>query len=219
MKKNMKVWLFATLFTILTLSLCGFVTLNNIECIFNEVPQKAALKDGMVKGSAFFLQSFSTSNQLLKIYEESETGVFDKDKAISLAKEVIETLNLAKTYYSNAKKIGEEIGYSPEKITRFSSFNYDAYIAQWNLNPDVANAVKGFLEKNDVLGIYQQNIDNIGEIVIEMNGLVSDLDTVDAQPKPNVERYWKVLQLFCENALFGNYSTMLGTEVLSHCER
>lgn len=214
----LKVSVLLVCLSIFTIKGIGFVTLNDIECVFTEGTQKSQVRESMIKGSAQFLLSFSKANQLLSLYEDSAiSGIFDKEKALSLIKEVKDTLDLSNKHYLNALSIGKEIGYIPEKINRFQEYKYDSIIASNNMNPIIVSSLQQYFESGDILGIYQHNINHINKIQTTMTNALDELNSMEGAVRPNVSRYWEILQLYSEAALFGNYATIIGTEVLNHC--
>ena len=72
--------------------------------------------------------------------------------------------------------------------------------------------VKAYVSGGNILGLYQQNVEYLGEILITLN-LVAEKCT--AQQSPDISLLWQLLQQFSKAALFGNYCTVTATAVFS----
>jgi hypothetical protein len=196
-------------------SLIGVIAMNDLECIFSEEPEKIVMKDYIISGATEFLLSKSYSDLILMEYEKSVKQAFNFSLVSDYLGKTISALESARDKYIKAKDIGEKLGYIEEKVSWFENFNYIDFINANKLNKDIATEVKSFLAKCDVVGLYQQNIDNIGDI---LNILYSIKNKVSSNSKPDISSMWKLLQQYSEVLTFGNYSTIIGTKILSNCD-
>ncbi len=214
--------LFITVFTIGILligisNLSAIIYFNDIVCYFNDTPEKQDLVNSMIDGAANFLKAHSEATVFLSLYEladlQNEFNIIDSNTAI---KSAIQSIDNALASFNNAVNIGKKIGYNDVKTTMFTAFNYDALCIDRRFNVEIFARVKSFLQKADIIGIYQENISNIGEI----RTILTDIrDTLNLNKKPSVELCWKLSQGFSETELFGNYSTVVGNNILQNCPR
>jgi hypothetical protein len=209
---NMKK-IFLVMFTlILYISGYSFIVMNDINCSFNEGPEKILLEDNVILGATHFLNSKSNADLLLMEYEKSGRQEFNFTLALEYVEKAIAELEISKEKYVKATEIGERLGYIETKQSWFKEFNYDTFIVENNLNREIAGIVKGYLIKGDVLGVYRHNLDNIDGILTTLSSI---RDQVKIGKKPDISIFWNLLQQYSEATLFGNYSTVIGRQILS----
>ncbi len=208
----MKKILLTAFVLLLCLNAYTFVVLNDLNCSFTEGPEKILIEDNVVSGAAHFLYSKSYADLLLMEYEKSARQSFNYSLALEYVEKAIAELEASKDNYVRAAEIGQKIGYIEVKQPWFKEFDYDSFIVENNLNKETAGVVKSYLEKGDVLGIYGHTIDNIDGI---LTTLITVRDQVKVTQKPGITIFWKLLQQYSETALFGNYSTVMGTSILT----
>jgi hypothetical protein len=199
----------------LTIQMNAFVTLNDVHCLFNEGSEKIQIEENMIDGAAHFLLSKSYADLLLYEYEKSAKQEFNFSMSLEYLEKAIQEVNFSKMKYAAALDIGRKIGYAENKIDWFKTFNYDDFIRDNKLNKEISEVVKSYLVRYDVIGIYQQNIDYINQILYTLNLIKYDLK---AKRRPDVMIYWSLLQQYSETVLFGNYSTVMGGTILGQCD-
>jgi hypothetical protein len=210
----MKKIIFFTIILIFTLKAQPLVTVNDITCAFSEGSEKSSIEENIVEGSIHFLQSKSSADLLLCEIEKSANREFNYSLSIEYVEKAISELEISRASYINAIEIGKRIGYIKEKVDWFKFFDYDSFIKDNNLNGELALKVKYYLFRGDVIGIYQQNIDNITNI---LNTLYLIKDQIKSNRVPDKTAFWKLFQQYAETALFGNYSTIIGSTILENC--
>ena len=194
------------------LSMHAFIFMNDLNCAFSESQEKILLEENVIAGSAHFLHSKSYADLLLMEYEKPGQQAFNFTLALEYVEKAIAELEISKEKYVKAAEIGERLGYIETKQSWFKEFNYDTFILENNLNREIAGIVKSYLIKGDVLGVYRHNLDNIDGILTTLSSI---RDQVKIGTKPDISSFWKLLQQYSEAALFGNYSTVIGTGVLT----
>lgn len=213
--KKIKIGLLFALISSFVLNLNAVIAMNDLECIFSENPEKSLIKDNVISGAIGFLLSKSYSDLILMEYEKSAKETFNYPAVLDHLDKTISALEGSKESYIKAKEIGERLGYMENKISWFKGFNYDEFISTNKLNNDIALKVKSYLSKSDVIGLYQENINNITDI---LNTLYYIKSNVSSNVKPDISVMWKLLHQYSEALLWGNYSTMMGGKILSNCE-
>ena len=193
----------------------AFVSANDIVPVFgdDDAQKKQQIEYYVVSGTSLFLQSQSYSNLLLNEYELSGNQDFNFNVAVGYAEKAISLLENSLNQYKKAKETGEIIGYNPQKINLFKSFDYEKFINYNGLNGVIAQKVQSYMQSGDILGIYQQNIDNLTGI---LNTLYTIKDNLKKGLRPEIELFWNLMQKISESSLFGNYSTVIATAVLDN---
>ena len=187
------------------------ITFNDVVCAFSPSTEKIKLQDNMIAGASSFLAANGKAFLLLSIYERDCNGNLDITAALIHAREALSDLEKARTLYGKALNIGKELGYNEYKRPMFSSYNFSEVTQEKKLNEPIADRVKTFLVGMDVVGLYEQNLQNVDSICITLKDIISLLE---AGQTPGKGIMWSLLQEFSEASLFGNYSTIIGGDIL-----
>jgi hypothetical protein len=215
MKKINTIFLLVICIIVTEVGVNGAIYLNDLECIFSEDPEKTLIEDNVIAGAICFLHSESNADLILMEYEKSTRQVFNYSLVLEYVDKSIADLESAKIKYAKAIEIGERIGYIEEKLAWFKEYNYDTFIANNNLNKEIAANVMGYLNKADILGVYKHIIDDINELINILNSI---RDKVKLNKKPDRSIFWALLQKYLDTTLFGNYSTSIGLDILNNCK-
>lgn len=197
----------------LNLKTHAFIHVNNIVEVFGDEEDsgKQQIESYVISGASSFIQAHSYVNLLLNEYELSGTQPFNFNNALEYTESAISLLESATNRYVNAKTLGAALGYNQQKINLFKSFDYDGFIEANQLNKDIAKEVKKYLIAGDITGIYRKAADDITGI---LDTLYKIREILKGNAKPDITLFWKLLQQYSQGALFGNYSTLIGTAVL-----
>jgi hypothetical protein len=197
------------------LNLQAFIWINDVDCVFSEGYEKSVLREQVISGTMHVLKSKSYIYSFFYEYEKSALQSYNTSESLIFIERSIAELESAKIEYNIALRIGKSIGYINSKVNWFKSFDYDDFVKSNNLNSEIALKVKNYLSSCDIIGIYQQNISNINDI---LDSLYLVRDRLKAKIKPELKIIWKILQQYSEAALFGNYATLMGSTILGQCE-
>jgi hypothetical protein len=202
------------LVTSLNTQILAFVYCNDIVRTFNDESgvRQQQIEGHVITGASLFLQAQSQANLLLNEYELSGSQPFSCTVSLEYTEKTIALLENARDEYMKAKENGEAAGYNPEKTSLFKSFDYDAFIADNRLNKDIAKKVRDYLRTGNILGIYQQTIDDLSGMLDTLYRL---RDNLRAGVKPDIKLFWTLMQQFSGASLFGNYSTLMGITILN----
>ncbi len=216
MKRMLKSLVLVILFAGLSISnLMGVIAANDIYCSFNDVPEKGQIEENVVQGCTNFLKSKAAFYMLLVEYEKSCNQPADIQKMNEYLEETIASLEVSVDFYIRARDIGQRIGLNPQKLDWFRTYNYNMLVANQHLKPDMSMKVRQYLSKGDILGVYNQNIFNINDLLVELTGMRLKLAK---KIKPDVTAMWRILEKYTDTLLFGTYSTRIGKAVLNNCE-
>jgi hypothetical protein len=192
----------------------AFVWANDIVRAFDDESgeKQQQIEGHVITGASLFLQAQSQANLLLNEYELSGSQPFSCTVSLEYTEKTIALLENARDEYMKAKENGEAAGYNPGKTSLFKSFDYDAFIADNRLNKDIAKKVRDYLRTGNILGIYQQTIDDLSGMLDTLYRL---RDNLRAGVKPDIKLFWTLMQQFSGASLFGNYSTLMGITILN----
>ena len=149
-----------------TANLYSLIHVNDIREVFPNGPESMILENNIVTGSINFLKSQADASSLLSEVEKSANENFDFLLAEDYLKKAKDNMAISLIYFKNAIEVGKRIGYNEEKKVAFQTFNYDNFISTNNMIDQIAKKVKSYMIKNDVLGVYQENVNNLKRIQI-----------------------------------------------------
>ncbi|MGD2085441.1 MAG: hypothetical protein PVH61_04575 [Candidatus Aminicenantes bacterium] len=196
-----------TLFLSFTLS--AFLELNDIVPAFPE-DEQGAIESAVIQGAIHFLQAKSQADLLLGEVELSAKQPLNYSSALVCTEKAIGELEKSINEYHQAITCARRGGYVKEVIKKFKNFNYDTFASESKLNRDVMAVVKAYFSAGNIIGVYQQYVEYLGEILITLH-LIKD--KLSADLLPDVSLSWQLLQQFSHASLFGNYCTLTATAV------
>lgn len=185
------------------------ICLNNIDDVFPPPPvteesSSSSIKELMIEGASFFMQSYASATLLMYEYEIGEKGYFNFTSSINHVSEAIEKLEAARKKYSEALNQALYREYIAEKVSKLKSFDYTKHASDEGLNSDMATKVAGYLSKGDVRGIYTKNLNYIDSIIATLKSIKNNLTE---GVKPQIELYWTLTRSYSDTMMFGNYAT------------
>jgi hypothetical protein len=198
-----------TLFLAFTLS--AFIEVNDIVPAFPEEEQ-AAIESAVIEGAFHFLQAKSQADLFLGEVEKSAKQPLNYSSALDCTEKAIAELKKSIDEYDQAITFAKRAGYVNEIIQKFKNFNYDTFASENKLNRDIMTEVKAYFSGGNIIGVYRQYVEYLGEILITLH-LIKDKLT--ANLLPDLSLSWKLLQQFSHASLFGNYSTVTARAILS----
>jgi hypothetical protein len=194
-----------------SISMLASIVHNDIVPVFPEGEQ-AKIESRVIEGAVHFLEASSQANLLLKEYEKSARQPFNYQAALEYTDKAIYELEISRAEYGQAVNTAKDAGYVTEMIQKFKDFDYDSFCASGQLNGDTMASVKAYLSAGNIVGAYRQNTERIDDILLV---LVQVREKIAAGQLPDISLPWKLLQLFSEAALFGNYCTMTAHSVFA----
>ena len=185
------------------------ICLNNIDDVFPPPPvteggSSSSIKELMIEGASYFMQSYASATLLMYEYEIGEKGYFNFTSSLNHVSEAIEKLEAARKKYSEALDLAVYREYISEKVTQLKTFDYSNHANDEGLNSEMATKVAGYLSKGDVRGIYTKNLNYIDSIMTTLNSIKNNLTE---GVKPQIELYWTLTRSFSDTMMFGNYAT------------
>lgn len=205
----MKKFIFVVITLFLGCTLSAFIELNDIVPAFPEEEQ-GAIESAVIQGAIHFLQAKSQADLLLGEVETSAKQPLNYSSALICTEKAIGELEKSINEYHQAITCAKQAGYVNDVIQKFKNFNYDAFASENKLNRDIMAVVKAYFSGGNIIGVYQQYVEYLGEILITLH-LIKDKLTSDLLP--DVSLSWQLLQQFSHASLFGNYCTITAAAV------
>ncbi len=187
-----------------------FVVMNDIVPVFPE-KDRDKIESAVIEGAVHFLQAKSYSDLLLQEYEKSGKQAIDYAAALDYAAKAIAELEAAKKEYRESMAAANLAGYVAEEVQRFKVFDYDSFSTQKDLNKEIMTLVKSYLAAGNIIGAYQENMNNIGKILATLETIK---EKIEVNITPDISLFWQLLQQFSQAALFGNYCTAAAAAIL-----
>lgn len=189
----------------------AFIEMNDIVPAFPGEVQ-GTIENAVIQGAIHFLQAKSQADLLLAEVEKSAKQPLDYSSALAYTEKAIAEVEKSINEYHQAITSGKRAGYIDEVIQKFKNFNYDAFTSENKLNRDIMTMVKAYFSGGNIVGVYQQYVEYLGEILITLH-LIKDKLTADLLP--DISLSWQLLQQFSQASLFGNYCTITAAAILS----
>lgn len=209
LEDKMKKIIFVMIMLFLGVMLSAFIELNDIVPAFPE-EERGTVESAVIQGAIHFLQAKSQVYLLLTEVEKSAKQPLDYSSALLSTENTIAEVEKSINEYGQAITCAKSAGYVNEIIEKFKDFNYDAFASENKLNKDIMVVVKAYFSGGNIVGVYQQYVEYLGEILITLH-LIKDRLT--AGLLPDISLSWQLLQQFSLTSLFGNYCTMTATAV------
>jgi hypothetical protein len=207
----MKKIIFVVITLVLSLTLSAFIEMNDIVPAFPEEEQ-GAIESAVIQGAIYFLQAKSQADLLLGEVEKSAKQPLNYSSALICTEKAIAELEKSIDEYHQAITCAKRAGYIDDVIQKFKNFNYDAFASEKKLNRDIMAVVKAYFSGGNIIGVYRQYVEYLGEILITLH-LIDD--KLSADLLPDISLSWQLLQQFSRASLFGNYCTLTATAIFS----
>jgi len=207
MNKKQILALMVTLFTL------GFtsITLFSI-CHGNDIvegypePEAYNIETLVIEGASQYFQGMA---DIMNLFDDAEKcsrgGTFPN--SLNLIESAVNKLKNSQKKYSLAIQESNSVEKKSCDFSYLKKFDYDGFIKENNLNPEIASEVKQYLVEGNVVGFYQRIINDIDGIIKRLDNLKEKLN---ARVALYQEDYWLILQQCSRLMLFGNYGTVMG---------
>lgn len=193
-------------------SLYPLAVFNDIVPAFPE-SERGIIEDNVIEGATNYLVAKSHIALIVAEYEKSAKQSLDYESALSYTDKAIDELEVSLKYYNSGIELGKRAGYVTPIIEKFKKFDYQSLTISKKLNESEMARVKGYFSIGNILGAYQQNVENISGILITLKQIREDLAV---NKTPGIQLIWQLLQQESSATLFGNYCTLTATEVFKN---
>ncbi len=160
------------------------------------------IRDLIIKSATYFLRGKANVDLLASKLEAADReGVCFSELRI-IVDDSLFNMRTARYYYQALKNKADNTPYNQVVINQLTSFDYDSFLKEYNLNSDIYNQVKGYLQAGNVRGAYGRlytYIDNIVDMLEKVQEYVCCGDI------PETANIWKLNQECAHMLLFGQY--------------
>lgn len=164
----------------------------------------------VIDGASYFLRSYS---DIFLLLNESEAGLktgFNLDRAHQQVQSALSMVLLSRSSYSRALVAIRSMDFDPGWMQALKAFDYQGLAAARHLHPIVMDRVAGFLKSGDVIGLYQQFMD-------DLKTMSTSLLNIDKDAKkgivPGMETLRTLYQDYSDFMLFGYYTSLVFSEI------
>ena len=204
------------IFVFMTNTVNAAFCLNEIDGVFPPPPTEStsgiSIRELMIDGASYFMQSNAAANLLLNEGELSDKGYFNFTNSLFYVNDAISKLTLARQNYNDALNSAKDLEYIQEKIDKLKSFDYTGFAKANGLIVEVMDNVEKYLKKGDVKGLYSQNIAYVDSILLVLEEIKQK---IEEGYKPEVGLYWDLLRKYSRTLLFGNYAAACYSRAIS----
>jgi hypothetical protein len=99
--------------------------------------------------------------------------------------------------------------YREDKRDLLANYNYNALIAEYGMNPDIADPIVEYFKEFDLIGIYQEN----GRRLEDIRALIQEIEDQYSRNELDLTLFWQVDQKFSHTNIFGNYVSIIAKNV------
>jgi hypothetical protein len=160
------------------------------------------IKDLIIKSATYFLKGKSNIDLLaskLEAANQEELGFYEFQTIVN---EALNNMREARSYYQTLKLRADATPYNQAVIMQLINFDYDSLMEEYNLNGDIFNQVKVYLQAGDIRGTYRRFFNYTDNIV----GMLETVQTeVTCWNFPEMNNIWKLIQECSQMHLFGQY--------------
>jgi len=172
----------------------------------------ATLRDYLIQGAGFFLDSYSDSLSFLKNVEMSELEGVDYSILTIPVNCALMNMEKANVAYWNLKQLADIAEYDESVIFQLKQFNYSVFMRTHKLNRDIFKKLEDFMRMGDIRGAYHEMLKDTDAILDILSAIKLD---VDAQRFPSISSLWGLNQAYSESLLFGQYMAAIFSEILN----
>jgi hypothetical protein len=171
----------------------------------------SAIKDYLIEGAGYFLDSYSETLAFLKQVEVEELqGVDFAQLKVRVANAIL-YMEKANVAYINLKNLADSTPYNPEIIALLQTFPYTQHRLDSNLIKSIFKEVQNFLQAGDVRGSYGRMLQDTVDI---LDVLYTVQTSVNNNQMPDGPSLWTLNQYYSQSLLFGQYMAGVFAEIL-----
>ncbi len=200
------------IFVLLHLDVAGAIWYNSSNCGFqglggvSDNPQEKTLREYVIEGAGYFLESYSDYLLFLNKVELAELRGFDWNELRFILDRVIEKLQYTNDLIGQLKQKADVTPYNPVIINELLNFDYDGLSEQEGLNESVFKQVKAFLSKGKIREMYGQAFLHTQDILCNANFI---RERMEEGVFPGISNLHALNEIYVQSLLFGKYSAQV----------
>lgn len=173
-------------------------------------PDKS-IRDYIIDGAAFYLDSYSNILALLKEVEVAELGNSDGTRLSALITSALDNMENCNAAYISLHAVALQTEYNPVVILELKTFNYNQFMSNYKLNRSIFRSLQDLLHRGDVRGAYSQMLLDSESILAVLYRVKS---SIDQGLLPDSASLWEANQAYSESLLFGQYMAAIFAEIV-----
>lgn len=154
----------------------------------------------IIEAAGHFLKSHSAMLQFLERIELTPLEGADYETLPDIINTAVRHMERANTLYSELINLAKNTPYNPDVIEKLANFNYNEYLEQNKLHPEVLKHAASFLSSGDITGVYLRLKSDMISILEKLYKI--KLDT-DHGSFPALDTLWRVNREYACSLLFG----------------
>ncbi len=157
----------------------------------------------VIEAAGYYLKSHSEYLALLNKIELSDIDGINYPELQAHIQNAVTNMELAKAKYTALVQAAGTAVYDPAIVAQLTAFNYSAFQTSNDLQKDLFDDVKSYLETGDVRGVYNELLSGASDVLDRLNFIKTD---IDASQLPQMPELWRLNQYYAQHHLFGQYA-------------
>ena len=177
----------------------------------SSIASSLTIKYLIIKSATYFFKCKSNIDLLTSQLEAADiegVNFYELQKNVN---DALYNMKTARYYYQSLKSKADNTPYNQTVISRLIVFDYDSFSAEFGLNGDIFNQVKGYLKGGDVRGTYACLYDYTDNIIDMLETVQKEVYYWDI---PGIKNVWKLHQECAHMLLFGQYIAQIFQNLL-----
>jgi hypothetical protein len=176
----------------------------------NTLPQEKTIRDYVIEGAGYFLESYSGFLLFLNKVELKELQGLDYNEVQMILNSAIEKMENARDVYTLLKQEADVTPYNPDMIAELMNFDYDGFQEANHLVGPIFKQVESYLEKGNIREIFDAALSHMGKILDIADKIKGKIDGAEF---PGLTDLWKLNEACSLSLLFGQYAARVFQEI------
>jgi hypothetical protein len=177
----------------------------------SSIASSFTIKYLIIKSATYFFKGKSNIDLLASRLEAADIEAVNFYELQKIVNDALYNMKTARYYYQALKSKADNTPYNQTIISQLIVFDYDSFSAEFGLNGDIFNQVKGYLKAGDVRGTYAR-------LYAYTDNIIDMLETVQKEVYywdiPEIKNVWKLHQECAHMLLFGQYIAQIFQNLL-----
>jgi hypothetical protein len=174
--------------------------------------QEKTIRDYVIEGAGYFLESYSGFLLFLNKVELNELQGLDYNEVQMILNSAIEKMENARDIYTRLKQEADVTPYNPDMIDQLMNFDYDDFQETNHLVAPIFKQVEYYLEKGNIREMFDEALLDM-EKILDIASLIKG--RIDRGEFPEVSRLWELNEFCSVSLLFGQYAARVFQEINS----
>jgi hypothetical protein len=164
----------------------------------------------IVMGAGYYLKSKTSIQQLLKAVEWQDLQGVNFYEMENLVNSALYHMGTARYVYDILISQAEQTPYNESVLALLRDFDYDGFVTEKNLNRELFDVVRGYLQSGDITGVFKYSYKNQTKII----SLLKTIKThVYNRELPDISIFWDLNEILDQNSIVGSYVARVFYEI------